>query len=122
MVPTCPLHKPCAYLSAILSATDRKWLKTSESVIGIFPICTYVHQELYTVAKFQIHSYNAFRDMNYYPVTDRQADRRMDRQTDGQTDGQADRKWLKHKKTPRSHKKGLYIGQKLRVLWTYGTF
>ncbi len=31
---------------------------------------------LYIVAKFQIHSYYTFRDMNYYPVTD------------GQTDGQ----------------------------------
>ena len=31
---------------------------------------SYMHLwELYTVAKFQSHSYNNFQDMNYYPVT-----------------------------------------------------
>ncbi len=30
---------------------------------------------LYIVAKFQIHSYNTFRDKNYYPLTDGQTDR-----------------------------------------------
>ncbi len=29
---------------------------------------------------FQIHSYNIFRDLNYYPVTDGRTDRRTDRQ------------------------------------------
>ncbi len=33
------------------------------------------------MAKFQIHSYNTFRDMNYYPVTDGR--------TDGQTESDA---------------------------------
>ncbi len=42
---------------------------------------SYMHlRGLYTVAKFQIHRYNTFREMNNYPVTDRR--------TDGQTDGQ----------------------------------
>ncbi len=30
------------------------------------------------MAKFQIHSYNSFRDMNYYPVTDGQTDGRTE--------------------------------------------
>ncbi len=34
------------------------------------------------MAKFQIHSYNTFGDMNYYPVTDRQTDGRTDRRTE----------------------------------------
>ena len=38
-------------------------------------------RRLLAVVKFQIHSYNSIRDMNYYPVTD------------GQTDRQTDRKW-----------------------------
>ncbi len=37
---------------------------------------------VHAVAKFQIHGYNTFRDMNYYPVTDRRTDGRTDRQTD----------------------------------------
>ena len=31
-----------------------------------------------TVAKFQNDSYNTFRDMNYYPVTDRRTDGRTE--------------------------------------------
>ena len=34
------------------------------------------------MAKFQIHNYNTFRDMNYYPVTDGRTDRRTDRRTE----------------------------------------
>ncbi len=30
------------------------------------------------IGKFQIHSYNTFRDMNYYPVTDGLTDRRTE--------------------------------------------
>ncbi len=40
-------------------------------------------QRVTAITKFQIHSYNTFRDMNYYPVTDRRTDRQTDRQTEG---------------------------------------
>ncbi len=30
------------------------------------------------MVKFQIHSYNIFRDMNYYPVTGRRTDRQTE--------------------------------------------
>ncbi len=33
---------------------------------------------LYTVAKFQIHIYSTFRDMNFYPVTVRRTDGRTE--------------------------------------------
>ena len=66
------------------------------------------------VAKFQIHSSNTFRDMNYYPVTDRR--------TDGQADGQK----VMHMSPPcickgglKNGPKVLHSGQKTDLVWPH---